>query len=71
MCRNDGSLIVCNKEKEEKILAPPGCGATIAYRLGYYNILLPKTTHSEEKLIYTNGVAIVWVCFGWLQFPIN
>ena len=75
ICRSDGSLVVANKEKEEKVLAPPGCGATIAYRLGYYNILLPKTTHSEEKLICTQigvWVQLVWLLFGfvlgWLHF---
>ena len=49
-CRSDGSLVVADREKDEKLLAPPGCGATIAYRLGHYNILLPKTAHSEEIL---------------------
>lgn len=50
-CRSDGSLVVADRNKEEKVLAPPGSGATVVYRLGHYNILLPKTTHSEEPLI--------------------
>ena len=46
--RSDGSLVVANRDKVEKILAPPNCGAAVVYRLGYYNILLPKTQQSEE-----------------------
>ena len=46
--RSDGSLVVANRDKMEKTLAPPNCGAAVVYRLGYYNILLPKTKQSEE-----------------------
>lgn len=60
--RSDGSLIVANREKEEKVMAPPGCGASIAYRVGHYNILLPKTTHSEEKLVIYRWVLFQLCC---------
>lgn len=50
VARGDGSLVVANKEKVEKVLAPPDCGATVVYRLGYYNICLPKTQQSQEQL---------------------
>lgn len=50
-CRSDGSLVVADVDSNEKILAPPGCGAAVVYRLGYYNIILPRTPHSEENLV--------------------
>ena len=50
--RSDGSLVVANQDSEEMVLAPPNCGASVVYRLGYYNIALPKTTHSEENLVH-------------------
>ena len=49
--RSDGSLVVSDKEGMEKVLAPPNCGAAVVYRMGYYNIVLPKTAHSEETLL--------------------
>lgn len=46
--RSDGALVVADANHVEKVLAPAGSGATVVYRLGYYNICLPKTLHSEE-----------------------
>ena len=53
--------MVCDKDGNEKVLAPPNCGATVVYRIGYYNILLPKTAHSEETLF------VVLVNFYWMM----
>ena len=59
--RSDGSLVVCDKDGNEKVLAPPNCGAAVVYRIGYYNIVLPKTAHSEETLF------VVLVNFYWMM----
>ena len=39
---------MADSNKVEKVLAPGGSGANVVYRLGYYNICLPKTKQSEE-----------------------
>lgn len=45
-------MVVANIDKFEQVVAPPGCGATVVYRVGYYNVLLPRTEHSEENLSF-------------------
>ena len=67
--RSDGALVVADNNKVEKVLGPPGSGATVLYRLGYYNACLPRTSHSEEQLNCSKLIKEVAIVL-WLYYLI-
>ena len=45
-------MVVANRENLEYIVAPPGCGASMVYRDGVYQLSIPATEQASECLAY-------------------